>query len=107
LAELHFGVLRAAGTPRQPARLRRLAAIEHEFEPIPVDTRVARAFGECASAVQQTGRNPRPRVFDLVIAATAMVERATLYTLNPDDFPGLDDLVNVIAATGDRSGGTR
>ena len=41
------------------------------------------------------GRSPRPRVFDLLIAATASVEGARLYTLNPDDFRGLDDLVEI------------
>lgn len=96
VAELHFGVLVASGTPQRAVRLRRLADIEHEFEPIPVDVAVARAFGQCAAAVQATGRNPRPRVFDLVIAATALVERAALYTMNPDDLHGLDDLITVV-----------
>lgn len=95
LAEMHFGVLKAAGTPALSARLRRLGAIEHEFDPIPVDQRVARAYGECAQAVISIGRSPRPRVFDLLIAATARVEGATLYTLNPDDFRGLDGLVEI------------
>jgi predicted nucleic acid-binding protein len=35
-------------------------------------------------------------VFDLVIAATARVEGAKLYTLNVDDFTGLEDLVEVV-----------
>lgn len=96
LAELHFGVLRAAGTPAQAPRLRRLSEIEHAFEPIPVDVRVARAYAECAEAVALLGRNPRPRVFDLVIAATAKVEGATLVTFNPDGFRGLDEFVEVV-----------
>lgn len=95
VAELHFGVLRATGTPALGARLRRLSEIEQEFDPIPIDRRVARAYAECAQAVTSAGRSPRPRVFDLLIAATANVEGATLYTLNPDDFSGLDDLVEV------------
>jgi len=95
LAEMHSGVLRAAGTPALSARLRRLSEIEHEFDPIPVDQRVARAYAECAQAVTSIGRSPRPRVFDLLIAATAKVEGATLYTLNPDDFHGLDGLVAI------------
>ncbi len=95
LAEMHFGVLRGAGTPALGARLRRLSEVEHEFNPIPVDHRVARSYAECAEAVTSIGRSLRPRVFDLLIAATANVEGAKLYTLNPDDFRGLGDLVEV------------
>lgn len=95
LAEMHFGVLRAAGTPALAGRLHRLSEIEHEFDPIPVDQRVARSYAECAHAVTSIGRSPRPRVFDLLIAATAKVEGARLYTLNPDDFRGLADLIDV------------
>ncbi|HET8985206.1 MAG TPA: hypothetical protein VFN03_05560 [Trueperaceae bacterium] len=74
LAELHFVVLKAASTPALAALLQRLSEIEHMFEPIPGDVRVARAYAECAQAVVQYGRSPRPRVLDLVIAATAKVE---------------------------------
>ena len=96
LAEMHFGVLRASGTPALAARVRRLSEVEREFDPIPVDGRVARSYAECAEAVLQAGRNPRPRVFDLLIAATAKVEGAKLYTLNAGDFTGLEDLVEVV-----------
>lgn len=96
LAEMHFGVLRASGTPALAARVRRLSEVEREFEPIPVDGRVARSYAECADAVVRADRNPRPRVFDLVIAATARVEGAKLYTLNVDDFAGLEGLVEVV-----------
>lgn len=96
LAEMHFGVLRASGTPALAARVRRLSEVEREFEPIPVDGRVARSYAECADAVARAGRNKRSRVFDLVIAATARVEGARLYTLNVDDFAGLEDLVEVV-----------
>lgn len=96
LAELHFGVLRAAETPELAARVRRLSEVEHEFEPIPFDGRVARSYAECAQAVAAAGRSPRPRAFDLVIAATARVEGARLYTLNPGDFVGLEALVEVV-----------
>lgn len=94
LAEMHLGVLRASGTPALAARVRRLSEVEREFEPIPVDGRVARSYAECAEAVVRAGGNPR--VFDLVIAATARVEGAKLYTLNVDDFTGLEDLVEAV-----------
>lgn len=96
LAEMHLGVLRAAGPDGLAARVRRLSEVEHEFEPIPFDARVARAYAECAEAVARTGRSPRPGVFDLVIAATARVEGARLYTLNQADYVGLEELVEVV-----------
>lgn len=94
LAEMHFGVLRASGTPALAACVRRLSEVEREFEPIPVDGRVARSYAECAEAVVRAGRSLRR--FDLVIAATARVEGAKLYTLNVDDFAGLEGLVEVV-----------
>lgn len=99
LAELHYGVLRAAGTPALAARLRRLSEVERAFEPIPIDARIARVYAECADAVVQAGRSPRPRAFDLVIAATAKVEGARLYTLNSQDFLGLEEMVEVVTPT--------
>ncbi len=94
LSELHFGVLVA--TPRQRAlRLRRLAAIESHFVALPVDAAVARNYGLIASAVRESGRNPRARGFDLLIAATALTHNALLYTRNINDFLGLEKLVDV------------
>lgn len=42
------------------------------------------------------GRQPRRRTMDLLIAATAHAHSARLYTRNPDDFRGLDDLIDVV-----------
>jgi predicted nucleic acid-binding protein len=39
------------------------------------------------------------RVADLMIAATAAVEGLPVYTTNPDDFAGLDPLVEVVPVT--------
>jgi predicted nucleic acid-binding protein len=95
LAEMHLDVLRAAGNSGLAARVRRLSEVEHEFEPIPFDSRVARAYAECAEAALLAGRSIRH--FDLVIAATAKVEGARLYTLNSADFVGLEDVVEVVS----------
>jgi predicted nucleic acid-binding protein len=35
---------------------------------------------------------------DLVIAATAHAHNATIYTRNPDDLTGLDDLITIAPA---------
>jgi len=97
LAELHFGVLVAANAARRAERLRRLALVERLFDPLPVDEAVARSYGQLAAAVVQTGRQPRARVMDLLIAATAHAHRARLYTRNPADLRGVDSLVDVVA----------
>ena len=57
LAELHFGVLKASGTPALASRLQRLSEVEHAFDAIPVDERIARAYAECAQAVLKVGRS--------------------------------------------------
>jgi hypothetical protein len=44
----------------------------------------------------EVGRSHRRRVADLLIAATAHANDLALYTRNPDDFAGLDDLVRVV-----------
>jgi predicted nucleic acid-binding protein len=97
LAELHFGVLVAASAPRRAERLRRLALVERLFDPLPVDEAVARSYGHLAAAVVQLGRQPRARVMDLLIAATAHAHRARLYTRNAADLRALDSLVEIVA----------
>lgn len=97
LAELHFGVLVTRDEQVRADRLRRLAAIESGFQALPVDAAVAREYGRLAAAVARTGRQPRARVMDLLIAATAAAFHAAVYTRNPDDLLGLHDLVHVIA----------
>lgn len=95
IAELHVGVLRPLDAPRLAIRTRLLATVENSFDAIPFDSNVARAYAECAQAVAAIGRNPRSRVFDLMIAATARTKSATLLTLNRDDFVGLDGLIEI------------
>jgi predicted nucleic acid-binding protein len=96
LAELHFGVLVATDPATRAERLRRLAVLERAFAPLPVDERVARSYGRLAAAVAQVGRQPRARVMDLLIAATAHAHAARLYTANADDLRGLQDLVEIV-----------
>jgi len=77
LAELHLGVHRAATATQRAARVQRLAEIESAFEALPVDGRVARAFGVLAAAV---GIGSGRRARDLLIAATAAAHGVPLYT---------------------------
>jgi predicted nucleic acid-binding protein len=77
-------------------RLDILQRTESEFEPIPFDAEAARQFGRVAAAVIAAGRQPRRRVVDLMIAATAIAHGFPLYTANPADFTGLDELLTVV-----------
>nr|WP_246085764.1 PIN domain-containing protein [Pseudonocardia hydrocarbonoxydans] len=98
LAELHFGVLVARGRATRAERLRRLSLLQRRFDALPVDESVAASYGELAAAVVEAGRQPRARTMDLLIAATAHAHSARLYTRNPADLVGLDDLVEVVQA---------
>jgi len=99
LAELHFGVLVAKSEDVRAIRLRRLAMIEQTFQAVPIESAIAREYGRLAAAVAAAGRKPRARSLDLLIAATASAHNARLYTRNPADLAGLEDLVDVIAVT--------
>lgn len=100
LAELHFGVLVARSPETRAERLRRLGVIEKTFDALPVDEAVARDYGHLAAAVVRAGRQPRARVADLLIAATARAHDAELWTRNGADLAGLDALVTVRALAG-------
>jgi hypothetical protein len=99
LAELHFGVLIAADPDERARRAQRLGVIEATFDPLPVDAAVAREWGRLAAAVAERGGQPRRRVVDLVIAATANVHDVPLLTADTADLAIIDDLVRVEALT--------
>lgn len=96
LAELSFGVLVAKTAEARAERLRRLSLLQHRFDALPVDEAVSVSYGRLAAAVVDAGRQPRRRVMDLLIAATAHAHGARLYTRNVRDFDGLDGLLDVI-----------
>jgi len=95
IAELHFGLL-VADAKTRAVRANRLGLIEARFpEPLPLDDRVARILGELQAAVAERGGQPRRRMADLAIAATAKAHDAVLLTTNARDFKLIDDLVAV------------
>ncbi|MEU5359989.1 type II toxin-antitoxin system VapC family toxin [Streptomyces albidoflavus] len=108
LAELSAGLHQVGRSDEQigydehAERARRLDILqraENEFDPIPFDADAARVYGRICAAVISAGRKPRRRVADLMIAAIAVVEELPLFTTNPDDFRGLDDLLTVVPIT--------
>ncbi|GAA2420634.1 type II toxin-antitoxin system VapC family toxin [Streptomyces glaucus] len=108
LAELSAGPHQVRGSDEQSdydehaERARRtdvLQRAENEFDPIPFDVEAARIYGRICAAVVSAGRKPRRRVADLMIAAVAAAEGLPLFTTNPDDFKGLDDLITIVPVT--------
>ncbi|PPS74486.1 MULTISPECIES: type II toxin-antitoxin system VapC family toxin [Streptomyces] len=76
-----------------------LQRAENEFDPIPFDVEAARMYGRICAAVVSAGRKPGRRVADLMIAAIAAAEELPLFTTNPDDFKGLDNLITIVPVT--------
>jgi hypothetical protein len=95
IAELKFGVLVAKNDKTRATRLSRLSSIERRFDPLPIDEAVVDSYARLAARVVAVGRQPRARVMDLLIAATAHAHDATIYTRNAADLAGLEDLVTI------------
>jgi predicted nucleic acid-binding protein len=80
-------------------RLEVLQRAESEFDTVPFDAEAARIYGRVTAAVIASGRKPRRRVVDLMIASTAIAEQLALFTTNPDDFAGLEALISIVPVT--------
>ena len=97
MAELAAGPHATTDPAERARRQDRLQRAEATFEPLPVDTAVARAYGRVYAAVGAAGRKARGRrAVDLFIAATAVAAGLPLYTRNPDDFAGLSEILEVV-----------
>ena len=97
LAELAAGLPLATNRLEQARRQFRLQQVESLYEPLPFDAAAARAYGQIVAAVADRGRSHRSRVADLMIASVAVANRLDLYTRNPNDFEGMNRLLNVVA----------
>jgi predicted nucleic acid-binding protein len=86
VAELHLGVLMADRPAVRARRLRTLTSVQSIFEPLPIDSEVARTFAEIVAEARRHGR--RPKIMDTWIAATAVAHGLAVYTQD-DDFATL------------------
>jgi tRNA(fMet)-specific endonuclease VapC len=108
LAELSVGPLVTTDEAERSRRLAHLQQAEADFAPIPFDAAAARAFGRVASALRGSGRKPAARAYDALIAATAVANGLPLFTVNPKDFTGIDELeVVAVPHPDDREPGAR
>jgi len=96
LAELAYG-LHTSDPLVNAAREQRYHWISNTFEPIPFDRDAARTYGALCAGVRATGRDPKPRRFDLLIAAVAVALHIPLITRNDKDFFGIHDSLTLLA----------
>lgn len=93
LAELSVGPLVATSPEERVARQSVLQTAEAYFTPLAFDADSARAFGRVSAQLRSTGSKRKARAYDALIAATALRHRLPIFTCNPQDFAGIDDLV--------------
>jgi hypothetical protein len=96
LAELSAGVHSAVDAGERARRVLRVQRVEATFSPLPFDVEAARQYGVIAAEVIATGRKPRGRVADLMIASIAAANKLPLFTTNPADISGLESVVTVV-----------
>jgi predicted nucleic acid-binding protein len=100
LAELSAGINAALDPEARSKRLDLLQRAETSMNPIPFDETCARAYGRIYAAVEARGRKARgARSLDLLIAATALSNELPIYTRNPADLTGLEELLHVVAVS--------
>jgi predicted nucleic acid-binding protein len=97
LAELAAGPHATSDTLERARRQDRLQWAAQTWDPIAFDVDAARSYGRVFAATRAAGRTTRPRLADLLIASTAAANGLPLYTRNPSDFAGLEEVVAVIA----------
>lgn len=92
LAELSVGPLVADDDLQRQVRQALLQQAEADFEPLPFDAAAARAFSGVAASLRRSGSKVTARAYDALIAAVAVANDLPLYTLNADDYGGIDGL---------------
>jgi predicted nucleic acid-binding protein len=97
MAELQQGVAMAKDAAVRAARMEKLGAAVADFDPLPFNGDAAARYGTLVALAIASGRDPRPRRMDLMIAAIASVQDLPLFTRNADDFKGLGSSLTVVA----------
>jgi predicted nucleic acid-binding protein len=96
LAELAAGPGATDDPVERSERQDHLLRVESTFDVVPFDERAARAYARVFVATARSGRKARgPRLVDLLIASSAIAEGLPLFTRNPADVSGLDELLAV------------
>lgn len=95
LAELAAGPHATDDAEERARRQDRLLWAAATWDPLPFDVEAARVYGRLFAAAKASGRSPRARLADLLIAATAAANGLPLYTRNPGDFAALEPIVSV------------
>jgi predicted nucleic acid-binding protein len=96
LAELSYG-LHTPDPLLNAAREQRYHWIADTFAPIPFDTSAPRVYGALCANVRAPGPDPKPRRFDILIAAVAVALGIPLVTRNESDFRGIHSALHIIA----------
>nr|WP_240897645.1 PIN domain-containing protein [Kineococcus vitellinus] len=100
--ELNYGIAAAlnrhttestAEASRRTANLQRVLST---WTPVPLDSTIAAAFQQVAESALSAGQNPRQRMNDLMIAATALTRDWTLVTNDEPLTRALTPLVRVV-----------
>ena len=97
LAELAAGPHASGDAQERARRQDRLQWAATTWDALPFDAAAARMYGLIFAATKRAGRSRRARLADLLIAATAAANGLPLYTRNPSDFIGLEDVVTIVA----------
>lgn len=95
LAELAYG-LHSPDPLVNAQREQRYHWVSNTFDPIPFDIHAARTYGALCASVRAAGRDPKPRRFDLLIAAVAVALHLPLITRNGRDFRDIHGSLTVV-----------
>jgi hypothetical protein len=82
----------AVDEQERAARQAHVQQAEADFTPLPFDAAAARAFGRVGASLRRAGGKPAARAYDAMIAAIAIANELPIYTCNPTDFTGVDEL---------------
>lgn len=97
LAELHQGVAMARDGATRAIRMETLGSAVTDFVPLPFDSEAAARYGTLVALTLAAKRDPRPRRFDLMIAAIASTHGLPLFTRNAKDFQGFEKVLEIVA----------